>query len=88
MQKIHYIIFFLISLILLSGIFSYMMISHRWYDENMYISAGELIQNNSLYKDFAFLQMPYLPIVYGAIFKLMGTSYHLLILSSFPPIPE
>lgn len=56
-----------------------MMIETHWSDENMYICAGVLIQNHTLYKDFAFLQMPYLPFCYAIIYKLIGTTYYLLI---------
>ncbi|MFX0133345.1 MAG: hypothetical protein ACFFDN_06865 [Candidatus Hodarchaeota archaeon] len=77
-NKLNYLIVVIIFIFLLAGIFSYMMIEPHWYDENMYISAGVLIQNYSLYKDFAFLQMPYLPFIYGIIYKLTGTTYYLL----------
>jgi len=68
----------LIFIILNLGIFSYMMIEEPWDDENMYVSAVVLIQHYSLYQDFPFLQMPYLPILYGTIFQITGTTYYFL----------
>ena len=78
-SKTTYIIIVLIFIFLNLGIFSLMMVKQHWDDENMYVSAGVLIQNYSLYKDFAFLQMPYLPHLYGIIFSLTGTTHYLLI---------
>lgn len=55
------------------------MLNERYCDdENMYISAGVLFQHHSLYKDFPFLQMPYLPMLYGTIYTLTGTTYYFL----------
>ena len=53
------IIFIMIAL----GVLSYMVGAPVNHDENMYISAGVLIQDQCLYQDFAYLQMPYLPFV-------------------------
>lgn len=77
-NRSNYIIIILIFTILFLGIFSYITIDTIWQDEGMYISAGVLIQDNVLYKDFAYLQMPYLPIIYGMFYRLTGTSYYLL----------
>jgi hypothetical protein len=52
------IVFFVLAL----GAFSNTMNSPVDHNEHMYISAGVLAKENTLYKDFAFLQMPYLPI--------------------------
>ncbi len=50
------------------------------HNEHMYIAAGYLIkQGKVLYRDFAFLQMPLLPLLYGTFYKLTGTSLYLLI---------
>jgi hypothetical protein len=65
-------------LIFLIGCFGAVM-NYLNPDENMYIAAGVLTgQGQKLYRDFAFLQMPYLPLVYGAIYRLTGTSMYLL----------
>ncbi|MBN1350347.1 hypothetical protein JXJ21_13110 [candidate division KSB1 bacterium] len=61
------------------GIFSYMMRTDPNPDEEMQISASVLSQNHTIYKDFAFLQMPYLPLAYGLIYKVLNTTYYLLI---------
>ena len=78
MSKVEYLILILILLLLASGMFSYIMNQFIFSDEHMYIAAGVLMQNNQLYADFSFLQMPYLPIIYSTIYKLTGTSYYLL----------
>ena len=50
------------------------------HNEHMYIAAGVLVaQGQALYRDFAYLQTPYLPLLYGSLFKLLGVnSYYLL----------
>ena len=60
------------------GIFSLTMNGRMSHDEHMYISAGVLSEHQILYKDFAYLQMPYLPLLYGAIYNLTDTSHYLL----------
>jgi hypothetical protein len=77
--KIKYAFVVAIFLVLALGVFSNIMNHPIDHNEHMYISAGVLISENSLYKDFAFLQMPYLPFVYGTFYKLTGTSYYLLV---------
>jgi hypothetical protein len=53
-------------------------------NEHMYIAASSLVeQNRILYKDFAYLQMPYIPLVYGYFEKFIKTSYYLLVGKSF-----
>lgn len=63
--------------IIFLGMFSQAMLRPLSHDEHMYIYAGVLIQNYDIYKDFAYLQMPYLPLLYGIIFKLTGNSDYL-----------
>ena len=41
------------------------------HDEHMYIAAGALLRDRVLYKDFAYLQTPYLPYVYRGLFALL-----------------
>lgn len=72
------IIVIIIFLVLSLGIFSFIMNENLFIDENMYVTAGVLIQEYSLYSEFSYLQMPYLPIMYGMIFKLTGTDKYLL----------
>ena len=50
------------------------------HNEHMYITAGVLVsQNKVLYRDFAYLQMPYLPLLYGGLYQLLGiTSFYFL----------
>jgi len=68
----------IIFVVLFLGMFSRTMNQPLYNDEHMYISAGVLAHNNEVYMDFAYLQMPYLPIVYEAIYGVTGTSHYLL----------
>ena len=50
------------------------------HNENMYVTAGVMIsRGDSVYHDFAYLQTPYLPELYGAIFHVTGTQHHVLL---------
>jgi 4-amino-4-deoxy-L-arabinose transferase-like glycosyltransferase len=46
-------------------------------DEHMYVAAGVLVRRAQLYRDFAYLQGPYLPWLYSAVFAVTGQ--HLLL---------
>jgi hypothetical protein len=48
------------------------------WDEGMYVTAGALSRERALYRDFAFLQGPYLPLLYGQVFRLYGGTQLLL----------
>ena len=50
------------------------------HNEHMYISAGvQAAQSQSIYHDFAYLQMPYLPLWYGKLFQWLHLrAYYLL----------
>jgi hypothetical protein len=48
------------------------------WDENMYLAAGVLSRDHVIYRDFAFLQTPYLPLLYGFVFRVTGTTHFLL----------
>jgi len=48
------------------------------YNEHMYLAASVLFTKYRLYRDFAYLQTPLLPMVYGLFFKLTGTTWYLL----------
>ncbi|MBX6311601.1 MAG: hypothetical protein IRY99_01560 [Isosphaeraceae bacterium] len=48
------------------------------HNEQMYVTAGYLAQHKALYSDFSYVQMPYLPYLYAAIYKITGTSHYLL----------
>lgn len=48
------------------------------HNEHMYVTAGHLMKSNELYRDFAFLQMPYLPILYDAVFRVFQVDHLLL----------
>lgn len=42
------------------------------HDDHMYIAAACLLQDHEMYSDFSYLQMPYMPYVYNAIFRFTG----------------
>ncbi len=51
------------------------------HNEHMYMAAGVLVaQNKVIYRDFAYLQMPYLPLLYGRLFQWLHIqAYYLLV---------
>jgi hypothetical protein len=77
-KKIKFIITVIVFIAFFFAMFSYIVNGPVDRNEHMYISAGVLIQDNALYKDFAYLQMPYLPFIYGLLYKLTGTTHYLL----------
>ncbi|MBZ0089505.1 MAG: hypothetical protein K8H90_03895, partial [Thermoanaerobaculia bacterium] len=49
------------------------------HNEHMYVAAGALLADGkSLYSDFSYLQMPLLPHLYGAVYRVSGASHLLL----------
>lgn len=78
-RLIHFALFIIIAWELV-GALSQIMI-HFDHNEHMYICSSYLVyKNNILYKDFAYLQTPYLPILYSTIYKTLNTKeYYLLI---------
>ncbi len=50
------------------------------HNEPMYVAAGVLFsQGKALYRDFAYLQTPYLPVLYGSAYKVLSIdTYYLL----------
>lgn len=49
------------------------------HDENVYCSAGALIASGKvMYRDFAYLQMPLLPVIYAFLFTIFKTTNYLL----------
>jgi len=50
------------------------------HDENIYCTAGALIASGKvMYKDFAFLHMPLLPVIYASLFTLFRTTNYLFV---------
>lgn len=74
------ILWFLIPILIfaIAGAFA-MSMTTSLVDEHMYISASVFVaQDQELYKDFAFLQVPYLPLLYGNLYRILGIeSYYL-----------
>lgn len=48
-------------------------------DEHMFVTAGYMMRSLEIYRDFAFVQMPYLPILYDGLFRLFQADYLLLV---------
>ncbi len=50
-------------------------------DEQMYCAAGSLLaQGKMIYRDFSYpAQMPYHPLLYAALFKMLNTTHYLLV---------
>lgn len=48
-------------------------------NEHMYLAASVLAGDAELYRDFAFVQMPYLPMLYSWIYRITGTDHYLLV---------
>ncbi len=49
-------------------------------DEQMYCTGGALLaQGKMIYRDFSYLHMPYHPLLYAALFRVLHTSYFLLV---------
>ena len=56
-----------------------MVLANRAHNEQMYIAAGYLLSRGQrLYADFAFVQMPYQPWVYAAVYGVTGGGPYLL----------
>ena len=50
------------------------------HDEEMYLSAArQIMDGRSVYRDFAFCQTPYMPLLFAAAFKIAGISHYLLV---------
>ncbi len=82
MKKNSFTVWLLASIVLFAfgGAFAKIITSLN-HNEHMYHAASVFVsQGKALYKDFAYVQMPYLPLLYGNLFKLFGVdSYYLLI---------
>lgn len=78
MKKIGATFAFLLVLVGIGYSFCFAMAGFD-HNENMYVTAGVMISHGkSIYQDFAYLQMPYLPELYGTIYWITGTTHHVL----------
>ena len=64
------VVFLLGTVVILLWLGSWFEIRQSYdHNENMYVAAGVLAsQGETLYRDFAYLQTPYLPLAYGVWF--------------------
>lgn len=58
------------------------------HDEHMYCTAGVLLaQGKMIYRDFSYVsQMPYHPLICAGLFKILNTTYYLLVGRAFSAI--
>ncbi len=80
MKNARHALWLLIPIILFAtlGAFSRIM-SVLSHNEHMYIAAGVLVAKSQvIYRDFAFVQTPYLPLLYGNVYRLTGLSHYYL----------
>lgn len=64
--------------LLLLGTFAHAMTAPLDHNEHMYLSAAILARDYTLYTDFAFLQMPYFPLLTQLFFSATSTEYYVL----------
>ena len=65
----------LLAAFLALGLFS-QTVHNNSHNEQMYVAAGYLLaQGQHLFEDFAFVQMPYSPLIYSLFFRLGGGDY-------------
>lgn len=71
----------IILAVLSLGILANSMMKPIGRDEHMYCAGGVLMaQGRTIYKDFSYVaQLPYHPLLYAALFKILNTSYYLLV---------
>jgi len=72
----------IIMLVVLSlAIFANSMTKPLGRDEQMYCTGGVLLsQGKMIYRDFSYVaQLPYHPLLYAALFKILNTSHYLLV---------
>ena len=63
---------------LMALLFAFVMGRALDHNEHMYLTAGHLGRDASMYADFAFLQMPYLPALYSYWFAVTDASHLLM----------
>lgn len=49
------------------------------HNEHMYVTAGYMLGSMEIYRDFPFVQMPYLPILYDGLFRIFRADHLLLV---------
>ncbi len=79
--KILNILVILILIALSLAILANSMTKPLGRDEQMYCTAGSLLaQGKMIYRDFSYpAQMPYHPLLYAALFKMLNTTHYLLV---------
>ena len=71
----------LLALVVLIAVVATFYESMTFYDhdEQMYLPAArQILQGKSIYKDFAFNQTPYVPLIFATVIKISGTHHYLL----------
>ena len=78
MKKYHKLAIILIIGFLAVGSFLVIMVNYDHNAEEYVTSSVLVIEGKRLFEDFSFRQAPYLPLIYGNIFKLITPSHYLL----------
>ncbi len=66
-------------LVLCAATFAVAMTRSMSYDEQMFVTAAVLVsQGKVLYRDFAYLQAPYYPLLLGLVLRVAGSGHYLL----------
>ena len=71
----------LLLIVLSFAIFANSMVKAPGRDEQMYCTGGVLLaQGKMIYRDFSYVaQLPYHPLLYAALFKILNTNHYLLV---------
>ena len=75
------IVVIIILVVLSLGILANSMMKPPGRDEQMYCTGGVLMaQGKMIYRDFSYVsQLPYHPLLYAALFRVLNTSHYLLV---------
>jgi hypothetical protein len=75
------VIVILVLVVLSLGIFANGMTKPLGRDEQMYCTGGVLLaQGKMIYRDFSYVaQLPYHPLLYAALFRILNTNHYLLV---------
>lgn len=64
---------------LLAALFGWIMVRELNHDEQLFVSAGVLIGEETMYRDFLYGHLPNFPLLLNGIYQLTGTSHYLLV---------
>lgn len=68
-----------LGLPLIIALFGWIMSRELSHDEQLFVSAGVLVRDMAIYKDFLYGHLPNYPLLLGAIYSLADTTHYLLV---------